>query len=188
MNWKSIFKTSEILTASDRLELEKIEDSTKQLRELAARIDRDWPDAPSRISKIRDLAAELCLRPTDPELYRRMETAACMPSVPASGYQHREAALGVIGEAIETKLEPSIAIVRRVLARALEQAEAELKRTEAKERKTAEDEGYGYSPTGRILALQARVLDLRNAVAAKYRHEGAVQNPGDWRVRLSEWL
>lgn len=188
MNWRNIFKPSEILTASDRADLERLEDSTKQLRELAARIDRDWPDSTSRISKIRDLTAELCTRPTDADLYRRLEIAACMPSNVQNGYQHREAALGEIGAAIETKLQPSVEIVRRVLRRALEQAEAELKRTEGKERKLADDEGYNYSPSGRVLALQARVLDLRNAVAAKYGHEGAIQSPGGWRERLAEWL
>ena len=188
MNWKTLFKPAEILTASDRAELERLDDSTKQLRELAARIDRDWTDAGSRVDRIRDLAAELCTRPNDAELYRRLEVAACMPSNIQTGYQHREAALGSIHAAIETKLEPSVEIVRRVLARALDAAEAELRKTEKHERKLAEEEGYNFSPSGRVLALQGRVLELRNAVAAKYRHEGAIQGPGGWRERLREWL
>ena len=39
MNWKALFKPTEILTAADRAELERLEDSTKQLRDLAARIE-----------------------------------------------------------------------------------------------------------------------------------------------------
>jgi len=188
MNWKNLFKPAEILTASDRAELEKLDASTADLTALSDRILRDWTDAASRVDRIRDLAAELCARPNDAELYRRLEVAACMPSNIQTGYQHKEAALGAIGAAIEAKLEPSVEIVRRVLGRALEAAEAELRKTEKHERKLAEEEGYAYSPSGRVLALQGRVLELRNAVAAKYKHEGAVQNPGSWRQRLREWL
>jgi hypothetical protein len=188
MNWKNLFKPSEILTASDRAELEKLDDSTQQLRDLASRIHREWPDATSRIDRIRDLTSELCTRPNDADLYRRLEVAACMPSNPQTGYQHKEAALGSISKAIEAKLEPSVGIVRRVLGRALDAAEAELKKTEKQERKLAEEEGYNFSPSGRVLALQARVLELRNAVAQKYASEGAIQNPPGWRDRLREWL
>jgi hypothetical protein len=39
-----------------------------------------------------------------------------------------------------------------------------------------------------VLSLQQRVLELRNAVAAKYPIEGAIQHPGGWRQRLAEWL
>ena len=188
MNWKNLIKPAEIFTANDRAELEKLDASTADLTALSDRIHRDWTDATSRIDRIRELAAELCTRPSDAELYRRLEVAACMPSNLHTGYQHKEAALGAIGAAIEAKLEPGAEIVRRVLRRALDAAEAELKKTEKQERKLADEEGYNFSPSGRVLALQGRVLELRNAVAAKYKHEGAVQNPGSWRERLREWL
>jgi len=38
------------------------------------------------------------------------------------------------------------------------------------------------------MALQGRVLELRNAIAAKYKFEGAIQEPSHWRERLREWL
>jgi hypothetical protein len=188
MNWRNIFKPSEILTSGDRAELEKLDAATSDLRVLADRIHREWPDALNRIERIRSLAELLCTRPNDAELYRKLEMAAAFPSHVQTGFQHKEAALGTIHAAIEAKLEPSAEIVRRVLSRALAVAEGELRKTEKSERKLAEDEGYAFSPSGRILALQARVLELRNAVAAKYKHEGGIQNPPEWRERLREWL
>ncbi|NBT35459.1 MAG: hypothetical protein EBT03_07955 [Betaproteobacteria bacterium] len=188
MNWKKLFPVGDILTASDRQELERLEAGTSELRELEARIDRDWTEANNRIDRIRDLAAMLCTRPKDTELYRRLEVAACMPSHPASGHQHKEAALGAIRAAIADKMLPEVPVVRRVLSRALDAAERELAKQEKKEREAAEAEDFNYSPSGRVLSLQQRVLELRNAVAARYSIEGAVQGPGGWRQRLAEWL
>ena len=185
MNWKNLFKPSEILTASDRAELEKLDESTKQLRELAHRIEREWPGRSGRYDRLRDVASRLADNPGDRDLYRQLEVAASMPP---DIDQLRDLALREISGRIEAKLEPSVEIVRRVLGRALDAAEAELKKTEKQERKLAEEEGYAFSPSGRVLALQARVLELRNAVAAKYGNEGAIQSPPGWRERLREWL
>ena len=188
MNWKVLFKTADILTAADRAELERLEDSTKQLRDLAARIDRDFPDAGKRQDRIRELAEQLCERPDDADLYRQLQVTACMPSNPATGYQHRDLALGAIHGAIAARMIPAADVVRRVLRRALEAAEGELKKTEGRERRDAEQEGYNYSPSGRVQALQQRVLQLRNEIASKYSQEGAIVGPPSWRERLAEWL
>ena len=185
MNWKNIFKPAEIVTASDRAELERLEDSTKQLRELAARID-GWPSRHGRIEHVRELAGRLADNPADPELYRRLELAATMPQEIDT---YRDAAQSEIGGRIEAAMHPQHAIVRRCLTRALEQAEAELKKTESRERKQAAEEDYSYTPTGKVLALQQRVLELRNAVAAPIPgEERCIQSPGSWRERLREWL
>lgn len=188
MNWRKLFAPSEIFTESDKAELEKLEASTAKLRALSAKIDQEWPASTYRLDRLRELAGALAEDPDNAELYRRLEITACMPSALTSGYQHRDIALGRIGEKIEEIMAPESEIVRRVLRRALEKAEAELRKVEASERKTAEAEQFDYVPSGKVLALQGRVLALRNGVAQKYKSEGAVQNPEGWRVRLAEFL
>lgn len=185
MNWKNIFRSGEIVTTSDRAELEKIENSTKQLRELADRINA-WPSRNGRLEHIAIVASQLAENPANTELYRQLELAVLVPD---EIDRNRDVALREIGGRIEAGMFPQHAIIRRCLQRALDQAEAELKKTEGKERKLADDEGYNYSPSGRVLALQNRVMQLRNAVAAPIPGEpGCHQSPGGWRERLAEWL
>ena len=189
MNWNKLFGKNGILTPSDREALERLDESTKELRELADRIDRDFPTAGNREARVRELAAAVAERPQDEEAYRQMQIAAAMPSTHQHGFQHREWALGPVNEKIEERLKPQHEICRRVLRRALEQTEAELKKTEDREKKQAADEGYSFSPSGRVIALQQRILGLRNAVAAPVCGEqGYIQSPGHWRERLREWL
>ena len=189
MNWKNIFKAGEIVTINDRKALEQLDEATNELRELAARIDREWPTASNRGDVIRQLAVKLIQRPGDEKTFQQMTTAACMPSSLQFGFQHREWALAPINEEIERRLLPQHPIVRRCFRRALDQAEGELKRTEGGERKAAESEGYDFSPSGRVLALQRKVLNLRNEIAAPVPgEENCISAPPHWRERLREWL
>lgn len=188
MNWRKLFLSSEIFTETDKAELLRLEASTAKLRALAARIDQDWPAANNRLEKLGDLAAALAEDPENNDLYRKLEITACMPSALPSGHQHRDVVLGKLGQKIEEIMQPEAEVVRRVLRRALEKTESELRRVEASEKKTAESEGYDYVPSGKILALQGRVLSLRNGIAQKYKNEGSLQNPEGWRARLAEFL
>jgi len=188
MNWKALFKPSEILTAADHAELAGIEKKTEPYRRIRQRIEQDFVPAIDRIGHLQALAADLVRDPENAGIYERMIHTAGMPSNIQTGYQHIEAAAGPFDAKIEEILQETIPIIRRVLTRALAATEAELRKIESREKKDAEQEGYTYSPSGKVQALQARVLDLRNSIAAKYNFEGAIQNPGPWQERLREWL
>ena len=189
MSWLNIFKKGEILTQGDRAELEKLEEKTADLRKTIDKIDREWPTAISRRDHLHDLAGQLAESPNDQELLHRLTITACMPSSVQHGHQHRDIVLGRLGEKIEEMMSPQHAIIRRVFRRALDIAEGELKRVESKEKKTAEEEGVQFVPSGKILALQNRILSLRNEIARPIpNEEGFIQNPGGWRERLREWV
>ena len=189
MNWKTLFKPADILTAGDKAELEKIDKKAEQHRALIERIRDEWPTAGERMDALGRLGQKLAEAPTDEGLFHKCTLVAAMPSNPLHGYQHRDKVTSIIARKIEEILKPQEKIVRRVLGRALDAAEAELKKSEAAEKGVAKEEGFDYSPSGRVLALQKRVLDLRNAVAAVYPgEEGFINHPGDWRERLGEWL
>ena len=188
MIWNKLFAKGEILTEADKNELEALEKKAAPYRVVREKIDQDFVPAIDRIGRLQALAGMYVQDIKNDALYLKMIHTAAMPSDPRFGYQHREAAAQPFDAKIEEILLPTIDVVRRVLRRALSRAEDELKKTESKERKEAEAEGFTYSPSGRVQALQARVLDLRNAIACKYRHEGAVQGPGTWQERLREWL
>lgn len=187
MNWKQLFG-AEIVTAADREKLEQLDKSTKPLRDLAAKIQTEWPDSMGRIGRITELAEKLAQKPTDESLYHAMTIAACMPSSLQSGYQHRGAALSPIERKIDELLAPGHAIVRKCLRRALEQAEAELRKQETAERRSAESESYDYVPSGRVLALQKKILSLRNEVARPVFGEEGFSGGDHWKNRLSEYL
>lgn len=187
MDWRKIFG-AEVVTAADRQQLEQLDKSTKSLRDLCAKIQEEWPDSMGRIARISDLAEKLAEQPTDQALYHQMTITACMPSGLQGGYQHRGAALGPIERKIDQLLAPGQGIVRRCLRRALEQAERELKKTEAAERQAAEVEDFDYSPSGRVLALQKKVLSLRNEVARPIYGEEGFNGIAPWTERLREYL
>jgi len=188
MNWKNLFKPGDILTDSDRAELQALEAKAEPYRKIREKVERDFVPAVDRIGNLQALAGLLVNEPDNVEIYHRMLHVAGMPSDPRFGYQHREAVAQPLDAKIEEILLPSVEIVRRVFRRALSRAEDELKRAEGRERAEAEKEGFAYSPSGRVQALQGRVLELRNAVACQYKHEGATQSPGPWQDRLKEWL
>jgi len=187
MNWKALFG-AEVVSAGEREKLEQLDKSTKPLRDLCERIRTEWPDSMRRIERIQELAAKLAQRPGDEAVYHQMTIAACMPSNVQSGYQHRDAALGVLEREIDKTTGPGHEIVRRCLRRALDQAESELRKTESREQKLAADEGYSYSPSGRVQALQKKVLSLRNEVARPVFGEEGFNGCDHWKIRLSEYL
>jgi len=189
MNWKTLFKPGDILTAGDRAELERIDKKAEQHRALIERIWEEWPTATERMETLEKYAYKLAETPTDETLFQKCTVVVCMPSDPSFGYQHRDRVTAILADKIAEILSPQAAVVRRVLSRALDAAEKELKKTETREKALAAEEGYDYSPSGRVLALQKRVLDLRNSVAARYPgEENCVQHPGTWQERLKEWL
>jgi hypothetical protein len=185
MNWINIFKPSDILTPGDRAELQSIEDTTAKHREVLEKVNRDLCDPREKPEKLKTLAEELARSPGDADLYLRVVLTASMPT---SGISCREIVAGVLENGIRELLRPSVAVVRRVFSRALERAEVELRKTEDRERGQADKEGYKYLPSGRVEALQGRVLKLRNAIAEKYSFEGGIVDPPHWRERLAEWL
>lgn len=188
MIWNKLFAKGEIFTQGDRAELEALEKKTEPYRKIRERIEKDFIPSMHRIGHLQGLAAQLVEDVQNEDLYQRMIICACMPSNVQTGYQHLEAAKQPLDAKIQEILQPSVNVVRRVLGRALSRAEEELKKTESKERKEAETEGFPFSPSGRVQALQSRVLELRNAVACKYTHEDGRQDPGPWQERLKEWL
>jgi len=111
-----------------------------------------------------------------------------MPSSLQTGYQHRDVVIGKLNEHLSRKLDPQKVVIRRVFKRALEVAEDELKRVEQRDKKIAQDDGVDFIPSGKILALQKRILELRNAVEM---YSEPLQDPprpvGNWREILREW-
>ena len=188
MIWNKLFAKGDILTDSDRAELQALEAKAEPYRKIREKVERDFVPAVDRIGNLQMLAGQLVEDIGNEEIYHRMIHVAAMPANPLFGYHHREAAAVPFDQKIEEILRPSVDVVRRVLKRALDVAETELRKAEKQERKLAEEEGYNYSPSGKVLALQSRILDLRNGIAAKYKFEGATQDPAPWRERLSEWL
>jgi len=187
MNWRKLLPVGEIFPAGERKELEKLVESCSELRKWEQRILQEWPkDASDRENRLHEVGGEFAKKPTR-EGYEKLTTLAGFPTQ-VIGWGPRDVVLGAIHREIEEKMKPEVPIVRRVLGRALEATERELEKQTNKERKEAEADGYSFSPSGKILDLQKRILELRNQVDAKYPDEGAIQHPGHWESRLADYL
>lgn len=190
MIWKKLFPAGEVFPAGERKTLEKLDQDTQTLRSWVERIEAEWPkDAMDRENRMREMAQKFATSPNE-EAYKNLIILAGFPSywknTQGSG---KEMILGTISTQIEEITAPvERPIVRKVLARALELTQREHEKQMAKEKKEAQEEGFSFSPSGKILALENRILGLKNEVARKYPDEGAIQHPGGWRVRLQEWL
>ncbi len=189
MSWTSIFKRGDILTPNDRLELEAIDRSASDLRGVISTIDQEWTASTYRLDRLRELADQLGKNPKDEGLMMKLTTCACMPSSLQGGFQHREVAIGKLTEHLNRKLFPQRKILCRVFQRALDVAESELKRVEQKEKRSAQDDAVDFIPSGKVLALQSRILELRNFVHLYSENEqDPPQSVGDWREILKDWV
>jgi len=188
MNWKKLFEPRKILTDSDRAELEKIDEAAAPYQRLLDTLPAQMPGGIDREGRLFALAGRLAEDPTNRELADQYKWTAAMPAHPHFCQRHLEILQTTIGEKIQRLFEPQGAICRRILQRALEQAEAELKKSDAQERKAAEADGFPFSPSGKVLALQQRVLQLRNEVAAKIPGEPDYHSLPHWRQRLADFL
>lgn len=188
MNWKNLFKASEILTQADRDELEALDKKAEPFVVVREKIEKDFVTSINRIGTLQALAEEYANNIQNDSIYQRMLMVAGMPSTLGSGHQHRDCVVNVFDRKIEEIHNEGIPAVRRVLSRALSRAEVELKKIEQKEQDEARAGDYPYLPSGKIQALQQRVLGLRNALNEKYKNEGSVQSPPHWKERLREWL
>ena len=187
MNWKGLFK-NEIVTASDKAALEKLDASTEKQRALCDRIREDFVTSVERIGRLEGLAGKIAENPDDEQVYQKLLITAAMPSWLPTGYQHRDTVLGVVEKRIDDLTSPQHLIVRKCLQRALAAAEDELKKQTAKEQAEAQKEGFDFVPSGRILALQNKILSLRNEIARPCPGEEFYRGLPHWRERLSEWL
>lgn len=188
MKWNLIFEPKKILTDADRRDLEALDASTADLQKLLEKMGGDLCGGQTRLDRVEGTAAKLAEDPTNEELYRQLLFLSGQPSHPHFATHHVEYARRPIEARIGRLMEPQHGIVRRVFTRALVAAETELKRVESRERKEAEAEGFDYSPSGKVQALQQRVLNLRNEVAAPIPGEPNFQWNRGWRERLAEFL
>lgn len=188
MNWKALFKGGDIISAADKAEMERLDKGTEAHRKLCARISEDFITSMERIGRLQALAGILVEKPDDEKTYQKMLLTAAMPSNLQTGYQHRDAALQVIEDRIKDLSAPQHAIVRKCLKKALGTAEEELRRVEKKEKDEAKAEEFDYVPSGRVLALQQKILGLRNEIARPIPGEEFFNGLPHWTERLREWL
>ena len=188
MNWKALFKGGDIISAADKAELERLDKGTEAHRKLCDRIKEEFITSMDRIGRLQGLAGILAENPNDEKTYQKMLFTAAMPSNLQTGFQHRDAALQVIEDKIKDLAAPQHVIVRKCLKKALAAAEEELRRVEKKEKDEAKAEEFDYVPSGRVLALQQKVLGLRNEVARPIPGEELYNGLAHWTERLKEWL
>ena len=189
MDWSKIFGKSEHLSPSEKTALEDLDKSCLELKGWHKRVSDTWPkNSDDRLGKIRSLSELFATHPSE-KLHDEILMVQNFSAWPNGSWQGREALLDAIGLEISRKMEPQYDICKRVLRRALSQAEDELKKLEKRDKAEALEAGFEYSASGKVLALQKRVLGLRNDIGAPTPTEaGCVIGPLHWRERLKEYL
>jgi hypothetical protein len=189
MDWSKIFGKSDHLSPSEKTALEDLDKNCIELRAWHKRISDTWPkNSEDRLGKIRSLSELFAKHPSE-KLHDEILKIQNFSAWPNGSWQGREALLDAINLEINRKMEPQYDICKRVLRRALSQAEDELKKVEKRDKAEAQEAGFEYSASGKVLALQKRILGLRNEIEAPTPFEaGCIVGPLHWRERLKEFI
>jgi len=185
---RKLFEGGKIFSDTDRGELAKMDDAAAPYTQLLDKLLPRLNGTQSRQDRLFTLAAQLVENPTDEKLAEEYRWCAALPSNPIFSLRHVEILTTAVSEKQRQLCEPQGAIVRRVFQKALARAEAELKKVETTEREEARAGGYDYSPSGRVLGLQQKVLQYRNEAAVPIPGEENYHGAPHWRQRLAEFL
>jgi len=165
INWKKYFGGREAITAAERQKLEQIDQSlspqTEALKTVKTRFSNSYE---TRRGWIRERSEAYAASPT-PEKFAHLLEAVSFNGEPLWAQLEFETVTGYLQAVIDTKLSAGHETIRAVYRRELSRCEDELKTTTATNKGKAAELGIDYSPDSIALALERRVLDLRNAVA-----------------------
>ena len=171
INWKKYFGGREAITSAERQKLELIDQATIPQREaiecVKARFSNGYE---TRLDWIRQRSENYADAPT-PEKFDSLLEAVGFNAEPRWAQLESEIVLGNLHNVINTKLAASYSTIRAIYRRELSRCEDELKTTNAANKAKADELGIDYAPDSITIALERRVLDLRNAVAKeKFAH------------------
>jgi len=165
INWKKYFGGREAVTAAERQKLEQIDQSlspqTEALKTVKTRFSNSYD---TRAIWIRARSEAYASSPT-PEKFAHLLEAVSFNAEPRWAQLEFEIVTGALQAVIDTKLSVGHDTIRAIYRRELSRCEDELKTTTATNKGKAAELGIDYSPDSITLALERRVLDLRNAVA-----------------------
>jgi len=164
MNWKKYFGGRESITAAERQKLEQIDQAIAPQREALEIVKKRFSNSyETRRIWIRERSAAYASAPT-PEKLDAIIEAASFNAEPRWAQLEFEIVTGALQAVIDTKLSAGHDTIRAIYRRELSRCEDELKTTTATNKGKAAELGIDYSPDSITLALERRVLDLRNAV------------------------
>ena len=165
INWKKYFGGREAVTAAERQKLEQIDQSLSPQTEALALVKKRFSNSyETRRDWIRERSEAYASSPT-PEKFAAILEAASFNAEPLWAKLEFETVTGALQAVVDTKLSAGHETIRGIYRRELSRCEDELKSTTATNRGKAAELGIDYSPDSITLALERRVLDLRNAVA-----------------------
>ena len=165
INWKKYFGGREAVTAAERQKLEQIDQSLSPQTEALALVKTRFSNSyETRRDWIRQRAEAYAASPTS-EKFAAILEAASFNAEPLWAKLEFETVTGALQAVIDLKLSAGHEVIRGVYRRELSRSEDELNSTRKTGKGKAEELGVEYSPDSIVLALERRVLDLRNAVA-----------------------
>jgi hypothetical protein len=167
MNWKKYFGGREAVTAAERQKLEQIDQSvspqTEALEFVKARFSNSYQ---TRLDWIRQRSKNYADAPTTEKFDLLIEAVGFNPD-PRWAQLEGEIVTGDLHAVIDTKRTAGYETIRAIYRRELTRSEDELNSTRKIAKAKAEELGIEYTPDSIIVALERRVLDLRNAVEKK---------------------
>jgi len=164
MNWKKYFGGRESITAAERQKLEQIDQSIAPQREALEIVKKRFSNSyETRRIWIRERSQAYASAPTPEKLDAIIEAASFNADALWAQLEF-EIVTGALHAVIDVKLGAGHETIRAIYRRELTRSEDELNSTQKTAKAKAEELGIEYTPDSIILALERRVLDLRNAV------------------------
>ena len=165
INWKKYFGGREAVTAAERQKLEQIDQSLSPQAEALALVKKRFSNSyETRRDWIRQRSEAYASTPT-PEKFASLLEAVSFNADPLWAQLEGDIVTGSLQAVVDIKLSAGHETIRAIYRRELSRCEDELKATTATNKGKASELGIDYSPDSITLALERRVLDLRNAAA-----------------------
>ena len=180
MNFQKLFSTKLGPTPAEAKTLRDLDESTEPLKAWKDKVSQAFPaTAEERKSKIQALAVTFANKP-DPASFEELKRTATLGQYAPTGRDDRNLILEALGGQIVQRMAPQGDIIRAVIRRSAEALEKQMREVTAREKKECDEVGIPWQASGVVMALQAKVLDLRN--------RGAKESFGHWKDELADLL
>lgn len=180
MNFQKLFSTKLGPTPAEAKTLRDLDESTEPLKAWKDKVAQAFPaTGEERKSKLQALAVAFASKPNEVN-FEELKRTATLGQYAPTGRDDRNLILEALDGQIVQRMAPQADIIRAVIKRSAGALERQMCEMMIREKKECDEVGIPWQASGVVMALQAKVLDLRN--------RGAKETFGHWKDELADLL
>lgn len=180
MNFQKLFQTKVGLTATEKKTLEALDNSTEPLKAWRDKVVQAFPaTGEERRAKLQELAVAFANKP-DQEGLEELKKTATLGQNPTTSREDQALILAELEKRIAERMTPQAEVIRAVVKRSAGALERQMCEMMIREKKDCDELALPWQASGVVMALQAKVLALRN--------RGAKETFGHWKEELADLI